>query len=209
MNRRNIALHLAVGLVAGLVATRVNDHAQRALYRITPEQAKAREPAPLEPTSLVAARKTAAKIGLPTNPATVKRLKNVIHYGLGSVWGAVYALLRRHSRMTPLGAGTVTGATLSLIIDEAVCPAIGFSQPSHRYPTISHLRGFATHLVYGLALAATAESLYRLAGQAPRVIRKAGRQPRARIAFAAFEKRAPAHGRGSSIVQQARSLLRT
>jgi uncharacterized membrane protein YagU involved in acid resistance len=166
MQLAGTALQIAVGVGAGLIATRVNDHAQRVLYRITPERERAREP-DSEPTSLVAARKTADALGLDCDRRELSRLKRTIHYGLGGAWGIVYGLLRRHSRMTPVGAGVVTGATLSLVVDEALCPAMGLSRPSDHYPVSTHLRGFVTHLVFGLALAASAEVLHRLAARRP------------------------------------------
>ena len=46
--------------------------------------------------------------------------------------------------------------------NEALCPALGLSAPNRCYPASSHVRGFVTHLVYGLALAASAEALYRV-----------------------------------------------
>jgi len=90
-----------------------------------------------------------------------------IHYGLGVAWGPIYSLLRRHSRMEPVGAGLVTGAAMSLIVDEALTPALGFSAPSRDYPTATHLQGIVGHLVYGAAAALTAEAIYRLTDTAP------------------------------------------
>jgi uncharacterized membrane protein YagU involved in acid resistance len=167
MDTRTVALDVIVALAAGLVATRVNDRAQKVFYELTPDSEKAREPC-AEPTSLVAARKTAATIGLKPTRRELMRLKQAIHYGLGAGWGVLYALLRRRSHMNPFAAGVVTGSTLSLFIDETLCPTLGLSEPNSHYPASSHLRGFVTHLVYGLALAGSAEVLYRLAAPARR-----------------------------------------
>ena len=67
----------------------------------------------------------------------------------------------------PLGAGLVTGTALSLIVDEGLAPAFGFSAPNNAYPALTHLRGFLNHLAYGAAVAMTAEVLYRLTDTAP------------------------------------------
>jgi hypothetical protein len=166
MDARSTALDVVVALAAGLVATRVNDVAQRFFYELTPESEKAREPSS-EPTALVAARKTAKAIGLRPDRRELNRLKTAIHYGLGAGWGCMYVLMRRGSRLNPFAAGVASGATLSICIDETVCPALGLSEPIGCYPASSHLRGFVTHLVYGLALAGSAELLYRLAGHPP------------------------------------------
>jgi uncharacterized membrane protein YagU involved in acid resistance len=69
--------------------------------------------------------------------------------------------------MQPLGAGILTGATLSLIVDEGLTPALGFSPPNRDYPALTHVRGFLNHLAYGAAVAVAAEALYRLADAGP------------------------------------------
>jgi uncharacterized membrane protein YagU involved in acid resistance len=165
---RDTAVDLAVGVAAGFVATKVTDRVQRSLYRLTPESEKAREPRfPKGSSAMVAAQKTAELLDVEPDKDGLRALKSAIHYGLGLGWGGLYGLLRRHSQMTPIGAGTVTGASLSLIIDEALNPALGITAPSHRYPVSSHVRGFLTHIIYGLVLAAAAEGLYRLTDRTP------------------------------------------
>jgi len=67
-----------------------------------------------------------------------------------------------------VAAGIASGASLSLLVDEALCPALGLSAPNHCYPASSHVRGFVTHLVYGLALAASAEAMHRIADRRTR-----------------------------------------
>lgn len=55
----------------------------------------------------------------------------------------------------------------SLVLDEALTPAMGFSAHDREYPTLTHVRGFIAHLIFGAAAAATAEALYRMTGTAP------------------------------------------
>jgi uncharacterized membrane protein YagU involved in acid resistance len=159
---------LAIGLVAGLVATKVTALAEQALSKPMPASIKRREAQVRPgPSAKVAARKTADTLGYALDEQRIKPAARALHYGLGMAWGPIYSLLRRHSRMEPLGAGLVTGAALSLIVDEALTPALGFSAPSRDYPTATHLRGFAGHLVYGAAAALTAEAIYRLTDTTP------------------------------------------
>jgi hypothetical protein len=56
---------------------------------------------------------------------------------------------------------------MSLIADEMMTPALGFSAPNRAYPLATHLRGFAGHLVFGLAVAAVTETGWRLLRQVP------------------------------------------
>jgi uncharacterized membrane protein YagU involved in acid resistance len=165
---RTLLVDVAVGLAAGLVATKVYGFAQQAFYRPMPRHVRREEqrvrPAP---SSQVAAAKTAESLGYPLDEQQRKLAGSAVHYGLGAAWGPVYTLLRRHGGMQPLGAGILTGATLSLIVDEGLTPALGFSPPNRDYPALTHARGFLNHLAYGVAVAVAAEALYRLADAGP------------------------------------------
>ena len=119
------------------------------------------------PSSQVAAEKTAESLGYSLDPRQRKLAGSAVHYGLGAAWGPTYCLLRRHGRMAPLRAGVLTGATLSLIVDECLTPTLGFSAPNRDYPVLTHVRGFINHVIYGAAVAVAAESIYRLAGAGP------------------------------------------
>lgn len=163
-----LATDAAIGLVAGLVATRMTAPTQKLLYRLTPETVKRREEQarPDSPTK-IAAKKLAGAVDADLTGKQVDTAATAIHYGSGVPWGAVYTFLRRYSGMTPAGAALTTGASMSLILDEALTPAMGFSAPDRDYPASTHVRGFAAHLVFGVVVAATAEALYRLTRSTP------------------------------------------
>ena len=165
---RTLLVDVAVGLVAGLVATKAYGFAQQAFFRPMPRHVRREEqrvrPAP---SSQVAAAKTAESLGYPLDEQQRKLAGSAVHYGLGAAWGPVYGLLRWHGGMQPLGAGILTGTTLSLIVDEGLTPALGFSPPNRDYPALTHVRGFLNHLAYGAAVAVAAEALYRLADAGP------------------------------------------
>lgn len=159
---------LAVGVVAGLVATKITEFAQAALYKPMPAAIKKREEhVSPGPPPQVAAEKTAGRLGYKLTEKQAELGGLAVHYGLGAAWGPIYGLLRRYSKMQPLGAGFVTGAAMSLIVDEALTPALGFSAPSRAYPTITHARGLIGHLVFGAVVALTAEAIYRLSASSP------------------------------------------
>ena len=170
MDRARDALltDISVGLLAGLVATKVNGWGQRVLYRPMPARLKEHEERVRpEPSSRVAARKIGAGLGHHPDERRLRLATMAVHYGVGLAWGPVYGLLRRHARMRPLGAAFVTGTAMSLVMDEALVPALGFSAPNRAFPATTHLRGFLGHLVYGAAAGLTAEAIYRLTGTAP------------------------------------------
>lgn len=71
----------------------------------------------------------------------------------------MYGFLRRCTDMGPVSAGLLSGAAMSLLVDEGITPLLGFSAPNRAYPLSTHLRGFGAHLTYGLGVAGTAEAL--------------------------------------------------
>ena len=163
-----LLVDVAIGCVAGLVATKVYGLVQEALYRPMPRDVKQREEqARPGPSSQVAAGKIAEGLSYPLDDQERELAGCAVHYGLGIAWGPIYGLLRRQGRMQPLGAGVLTGATLSLIVDEGLAPALGFSAPNSDYPALSHVRGFLNHLAYEAAVALTAEGLYRVTDTVP------------------------------------------
>ncbi len=160
---------LAVVLAAGLVATQVTNLAQRPLRRATPERVDRHEERvrPGASSSLVAARKLAEALDLPPAQRRDERWGQAIHFAVGMAWGPVYSLLRRYGGLRPVSAALASGASMSLILDEAVVPALGLSAPCHHYPALTRARGFVAHLVYGAAVAVAAEGLGRGVGRPP------------------------------------------
>lgn len=85
-----------------------------------------------------------------------------IHYGLALGWVPVYLVLRCRVGMTPFGAAVASGLFMSVLVDEIGNPLLGFTPPPQKYPLVSHLRGLAGHLAYGLAVAAIVEAGTRI-----------------------------------------------
>ena len=175
---QTLLVDVAIGCVAGLVATKVYGLVQEALYRPMPRDVKRREDQVRPgPSSQVAASRMAESLGYPLDDQERELAGCAVHYGVGTAWGPLYGLLRRHGGMQPLTAGALTGASLSLIVDVGLAPALGFSAPNRDYPALTHVRGVLNHLAYGAAVAVTAEALYRLTSTGP----TSGRIPRSRL----------------------------
>lgn len=156
---------LAVGLLAGLVATHVTNLAQGPLKRMTPVSVRRHEERvrPGATSSLVAAQGLARVLDAPPCAARDEVCGQAIHFGVGMGWGPVYGLLRRYAGLRPTRAALTTGAAMALILDETLVPALGLSAPTHHYRALTHLRGLIAHLVYGAAVALAAEGLARAA----------------------------------------------
>lgn len=167
MKDDSVILDVGVGLLAGLVATKVTEFGQQAMWKVTPEAVRQQEERVRPgPPYRVAAQKTARAAGIELDSDQLDRAGMVFHYASGIAWGPVYCLMRRAAGMDSLGAGIATGTSMSIILDELITPAFGFSAPNSDYPTVTHLRGFLGHLLFGVAVAASAEALYRLAQRA-------------------------------------------
>jgi uncharacterized membrane protein YagU involved in acid resistance len=167
--RRHVGKEILIGAVAGLVATGVTDQAERLFARMTPPAARAREPKiPGGSSSKATASLLCRILGYQPGERTLQRIKNTIHYGLGSAWGPLYCLARRRAGMPPGAAGLAVGTALSLLVDNFLNTLLGTTPPPHRFPASAHVRGFATHVVWGAAAAATAEALYRIEGRSTR-----------------------------------------
>jgi hypothetical protein len=148
---------------AGYGAARVMGQATTFLYEQQTDEAKQQE----EDASYgvaydVAAKKTAALVG---KELTQEQAGMAIHYALALGWVPLYMVARRRYGMTPFGAGTASGLSMALLVDEIGNPLLGFTPPPQEYPLVTHLRGIAGHLVYGLAMAVLVEVGWKLTGR--------------------------------------------
>lgn len=160
MSLNNAALDIATGIAGGLVATWVTDRAGKLLWAATPVEEREREPDEMkESSSKVAARKLVEHCPVPATEENIERTKTTVHYGLGLTWATLYTALRRSTDMRPLTAGMATGIALSLVVDETLCPLLDITPPNDAFPASAHIRGFVTHAIWGLSVAAVAETL--------------------------------------------------
>ena len=164
MEVKELLKDAALSAAGGFVGTKVMEPVAMKLYQIESEEARQQEnnvrPGP---PFKVAAKKTMDLLGVELSEKQMQALSKIgFHYGLGASWVPVYLLLRRKVSMKPVSAGLAAGAAMSLIVDEGLTPALGFSAPNREYPPVTHLRGFAAHLAYGLGVALTVEGLSRV-----------------------------------------------
>lgn len=138
------------------------------LYQLEPAEARAREDAARPgPPYRIAAEKLTKVFGLQLTEQQLDRLSLVFHYGLAIQWAPLYPLLRRTTSLSPVAAGLATGTAMSVVADELMTPAFGFSAPNLDYPLVTHARGFAAHLAFGLAVAAVIEAGWTVTGNRP------------------------------------------
>jgi hypothetical protein len=145
----------AVGVAAGYGATVVMEHAGSWLYEHV-ESADAREREQRLRDSMptvVMVGKLNDRLGGRLREERVQKLGEWLHFGFGTAWGPAYALARRQTNIAPLKLGLLLGAGVSLVFDEGLTPAAGFSAPNRAFPWQTHARAFGAHLIFGAALA--------------------------------------------------------
>lgn len=158
MKAKEVVLSAGTSLAAGYVATKVMGKASMKMYDMEPDEVRKKEDAVRPgPPYQIAARKTAALFGKNLNDEQLKEAGLAFHYGLGLGWAPLYTILKHSTGLSPFVNGLITGATLSLIVDEGLTPALGFSAPNRKYPWQTHVRGFAAHLIYGVVIAGVYE----------------------------------------------------
>lgn len=159
---------IPVAAAAGYVGTKLMEPISQKLYEWESKDDRDQEDAvrPGSPPQ-IAAEKTLKLLGIELNEKQTERVGMAFHYGLAVGWAPVYSVLRRQTSLPPVAAGLAFGAAMSLVADEGMTPALGFSAPNRAYPLSTHLRGFAAHLVFGLGVAAVTEVAWRMTGRAP------------------------------------------
>lgn len=161
-------LDLALSAAAGYIGTKVVEPVSMKLYELEPAAARQREDAARPgPPYRVAAEKLTKLVSFELSEQQLDRLSLAFHYGLAAQWAPLYPLLRRRAGLDPVAAGLVTGAAMSVVADELMTPAFGFSAPNLDYPLVTHARGFAAHQAFGLAVAAIIEAGWAATGRRP------------------------------------------
>ncbi|MDK3258730.1 DUF1440 domain-containing protein [Blastococcus capsensis] len=166
MNTKDAVADAALVGVAGFGAAKVMSKATTLMYAQQTDEAKEQEKEESYGVAYnVAAKKAAGLAGKELSDDQASKAGNAIHYGLALGWVPVYMVLRRRFGMTPFGAGTAAGMSMAVLVDEIGNPLLGFTPPPQKYPLVSHLRGLAGHLVYGLAVAGLVEAGWKLTGR--------------------------------------------
>lgn len=150
------------GAIAGAAATWVMDLVTTGMVEGQSTSDKKREQAALPNGKSSVANlvdKVDASLGVGMSDDTKATAGQAVHYGLGIVPGALYAVLRK---LPLVGAanGILFGALLFAANDEYLNTALGLSGPFDAYPMGTHVRGLVGHMVLG----ATTDSVLDLLG---------------------------------------------
>jgi uncharacterized membrane protein YagU involved in acid resistance len=142
------------GAFAGAVATWVMDLVTTGMAVGQPESVTAREQA-AQPNGKSSVDnlidRMTERLGWTPDPQQREKLGLLIHYGLGVVPGAGYAVLRRWVPFLGAGNGLFYGFLLWLVNDEILATRLGIAAPPDAYPPETHIRGLVGHLALGVS----------------------------------------------------------
>lgn len=140
------------GAIAGAAATWLMDQVTTAMMSAQKPEVTAREEA-ARPNGKGAVDNLVDQIeqrsGIPMDSARRRMVTEAIHYGLGVVPGALYAVVRHRVPLVGAGGGLLFGAALWALNDEYLNTALGLAAPFGDYPTETHIRGLVGHLALG------------------------------------------------------------
>jgi len=142
MRVRYLMTDLAITTAASCLATTAMERFSMKLYeREAPADRDQEDAAGPGPPDRIAAQKSTELLGLHLDDAALDKASLVFHYGLAASWAPLYPLLRRATSLGPVPAGLLTGASMSLLVDEGLTPLLGPSAPNRAYPLATHDRG--------------------------------------------------------------------
>jgi hypothetical protein len=140
------------GGVAGAAGTWVMDQVTTAMLQAQDPEVTAREEA-ARPNDKSAVDnlidRVTETLGVELSDDQRGTAAQVVHFGLGVLPGALFAVLRRRVPLVGWGGGLLYGALLWAVNDEWANTQLGLAAPPEAYPSETHLRGLVGHLVLG------------------------------------------------------------
>jgi uncharacterized protein DUF1440 len=145
---------LTRGALAGAAGTWFMDAATTGLAAQQPQEVTAKEQAAM-PRGRSAVDnlvdRVAGQLGVAISEEQRPVVTQAVHYALGVVPGALYAVLRRRVPLVGAANGALYGTLLWAINDEYLNMTLGLAGPAEAYPTESHVRGLVGHVALGTA----------------------------------------------------------
>lgn len=159
---------VAAGAVAGVAGAFAMSGFQSLWSAASKSTAEQQEPQKSESQDDQATEKTADAISQMTTGHKLtkeekKKAGPAVHFGIGTLLGAVYGVAAETLPISRIGRGTVYGAAVWFFADEIAVPAFGLSGPPTETPLFTHLQALAGHVVFGFATDLVRRTLLRSA----------------------------------------------
>lgn len=140
---------VALGLIAGLIASGVMSAYQAATASLFGQDDQSDDPANLK----AADDATKAATGHPLRGQTMKqRAGSAVHYATGAALGVGYALLVLCWPPAACLFGVAFGLAVAIALDDVLVPAFGWGPWPWATPVNTHLYSLTAHAVFGAVL---------------------------------------------------------
>lgn len=149
---KNLFAEIVKGAIAGAAAVWVMDRITWYMYQHEdPLAYKQEKEAQIEGQYVadVAADKMINALGVQATDEQHYYTGRTVHYLLGMVPAALYAVLRHRAEEITFGRGLAFGLGLFIVMDEITAPLLGLSAGPRAYPWQAHVRGLVGHLAVG------------------------------------------------------------
>ncbi len=140
------------GAVAGLLASWTMNRFQAGLTRIQHQQSGETQQSESEDATMKAANLVSGKVlHRELSKEEKKEAAPYIHYGFGTIMGALYGIMAEEFPAATSGFGTAYATGVFLVADEGVVTALGLGAKPREVPLSTHAKALASHLVYGVS----------------------------------------------------------
>lgn len=112
-------------------------------------------------TSRSATRVAAWLLGRTLAPAEQKLGAQAVHFAVGGLGGALYAVVFDRQRRSPLPSGLAFGIGLWLLGEEIAMPILGINGPPRHYSFADHANSLGEHMAYGMVMAVVSRWLLK------------------------------------------------
>ena len=160
MRAATIARNTGIGVASGLAASFAMDLFQKGFEAVKEKVQPQQDGGEEEPSTVKAANKVSQAAADEPVPEPYKEpAGQAVHYGFGSLLGAIYGAATTALPKTAAGFGIPFGAAVWAAADEVAVPAAGLSKPSTQAPPSTHAYSFLSHIVFGAALEGSRRAL--------------------------------------------------
>ena len=147
--KQNGLLHdMAVGAAAGFVGTVAISGAIGLIQKVTGTNPM---PEKEESGTEILAERVHHMVRAEPSDKSKGVLAQMIHWGYGTAWGAVYGALRNRVPGLSWGMGIPFGLAFGVLSDEVLLQLAGLAPHPKETSTKKHILGIASHGIYGLA----------------------------------------------------------
>lgn len=139
---RGTASGMAAGLAASWVMNRFQDRVQGLVASGSPG----------DPATVKAAdRLTMILSGRHLGRGDKDAAGSAVHYAVGTLTGGLYGALAEVRPEATRWRGAAMGIAAATLVDQIAVPLSGFARPPWAYSVGTHLYGYASHVVFGMA----------------------------------------------------------